>query len=120
MAKIKGIEGMQPDQINFELQRGAKFVIYTYCVSILVMTFKRGSPVHFVRSGESAVTKGLPYCLVSLLLGWWGIPWGPIWTVTTLVNNFKGGKDVTAQIAAAFKPKAQAAAAAAATLPAQS
>src|SRR5437588_10947549 len=81
MAKIKGIEGMQPDQINFELQRGAKFVIYTYCVSILVMTFKRGSPVHFVRSGESAVTKGLPYSLISLLLGWWGIPWGPIWTV---------------------------------------
>src|SRR5579859_2877794 len=105
MAKICGIEGMQADQINFELQRGAKFVFYTYCVSVIVMTFKRSSPVYFVRHGESAVSKGLPYCLISLLLGWWGIPWGPIWTVTTLVNNLKGGKDVTAQITTATQPK---------------
>jgi len=98
MAQIIGIDGMQADQLNFELQRGARFVVYTYCISILVMSFKRGSAVHFVRSGESAVTKGLKYSLVSLLAGWWGIPWGPIWTISTVVSNLRGGKDVTGQI----------------------
>jgi len=41
----------------------------------------------------------LPWTGLSLLAGWWGIPWGPIWTVQALVTNFRGGKDVTAEIA---------------------
>ena len=110
MAKIIGLDGMQPDQITFELQRGARFVVYTYCISIVAMTFKRGSAVHFVRSGESAMNKGLKYCLVSLLAGWWGIPWGPIWTISSIVSNLRGGKDVTSQIVAAVNAKPQTAA----------
>ena len=102
MARIIGIERMQADQLNFELQRGGRFVVYTYCISILVMSFKRGSAVHFIRSGESAATKGLKYTLVSLLAGWWGIPWGPIWTISTVVSNLRGGKDVTGQIVTAL------------------
>ena len=29
------------------------------------------------------------------VLGWWGIPWGPIWTISTIVTNLRGGRDVT-------------------------
>jgi hypothetical protein len=36
--------------------------------------------------------------LISLLFGWWGIPWGPIYTVTSLFKNFGGGRDVTKEI----------------------
>jgi len=25
------------------------------------------------------------------VLGWWGIPWGPIYTVQVLLNNLRGG-----------------------------
>ena len=46
--------------------------------------------------------KGLPYTLISLLAGWWGIPWGPIWTVMTVVQNFAGGKDLTPAVLAAL------------------
>ena len=46
-------------------------------------------------TNESAVVKGLPYTLLSLVAGWWGIPWGPIFTIGALYNNLKGGKDVT-------------------------
>jgi hypothetical protein len=42
--------------------------------------------------------KGLPFSLLSLFLGWWGIPWGPIYTVQALWVNFSGGKDVTREI----------------------
>jgi len=24
-------------------------------------------------------------------LGWWGIPWGPIYTIASLVRNARGG-----------------------------
>ena len=95
--KILGIEGMSPDQVQFEIQRGAKLVCYQYCISILVMSFRRSSDAYFVRAGESAVSKGLPWTLLSLVAGWWGIPWGPIFTIQSLVTNFQGGKDLTAE-----------------------
>jgi hypothetical protein len=96
--KIIGAEGLSGTEIQNEINRGAKFVMYQYCISILIMTFKRPSDIYFVRSGENAVTKGLGFTLVSLLLGWWGIPWGPIYTIGSLFTNFGGGKDVTQQV----------------------
>ena len=95
--KIVGIEGMTGDQLQAELQQGAKFVLFQYCISIIIMTFKRSSNIYFVRAGESAAGKGIVFTLISLLLGWWGIPWGPIYTIQALVTNLQGGKDVTSR-----------------------
>jgi hypothetical protein len=78
-------------------------VFFQYCVSILILTFRRPSDVFFVRSGENAVVKGLPYTLLTLLVGWWGIPWGPIYTIGSLVTNLGGGKDVTEEILAGLR-----------------
>jgi hypothetical protein len=104
--KIVGIEGMSNMELQMELQRGGKFVTFQYCISILVMTFKRQSNIYFIKADENAVVKGLPFTLLSLFLGWWGIPWGIIYTIETLGINFKGGRDVTQQIIAAVaKPK---------------
>jgi len=41
--KVHGIEGMSPDQIVFEIDRGGKFVFYRYCISVLILTFRRSS-----------------------------------------------------------------------------
>ena len=60
---------------------------------------------------DSPVNKGLRYSAISLLLGWWGIPWGPIWTISTMVSNFRGGKDVTGQVVPAMNEKLKAMAA---------
>ena len=95
---IKNIEGLTTDQINRELESGGKFVIYQYTISIIVMTFRRSSDVYFIRSGESATVKGLGFTFLSLILGWWGIPWGPIYTTGSIFNNLSGGKDVTSEI----------------------
>lgn len=100
--KIIGVEGLDEQQLASELQQGARFVIYEYCISLLVVTFKRPSNIYFVRSGESAITKGLGFSLVSLVLGWWGIPWGPIYTVGSFMTNFGGGRDVTHEVAASL------------------
>jgi len=96
--KIVGIAGMSPDQLRFEVQRGAKLVYYQYCISLLVITLRRSSDVYFIPAGENPVSKGLPWILLSLVVGWWGIPWGPIFTIQSLITNFRGGKDVTASL----------------------
>ena len=96
--KIVGIEGMSRDQLQFEIQRGGKLVCYQYCISILVMSFRRASNVYFIRAGEGAVKKGLPWTFLTLVAGWWGIPWGPIWTVQCLWTNLTGGRDVTPEV----------------------
>lgn len=99
MAKIIGLEDIKSDgELQVELEQGGKFVIYQYCISILVITFKRSSNVYFIRHEENAILKGLPFTLLSLLLGWWGIPWGPIYTIQSLWVNLKGGRDVTQEI----------------------
>ena len=106
MAKIKGLEGLTGAQVASELARGAKFVVYEWCVSIIILTFKRPSAIHFIRSDENAVAKGLGYSLISFFFGWWGIPWGPIYTIGSFITNFKGGKDITGQVLASMNKPA--------------
>ena len=93
--KIRGIEGMRQGELDFEIQRGAKFVLFQYCISVIVLTLRRPSDIYFVRQGENVLVKGLPFTLLSLVAGWWGIPWGPIYTIQSVYNNSRGGKDVT-------------------------
>ena len=76
---------MSPQEVIVELNRGGKFVVYRYCFSALVITVMQGTDIYFVRADESRVRKGLPWTLLTLLVGWWGIPWGPIRTVHSLV-----------------------------------
>jgi hypothetical protein len=49
----------------------------------------------FLRANQDGAGHAIQYSLISLLFGWWGIPWGPIWTISTIVTNAGGGKDVT-------------------------
>jgi hypothetical protein len=96
--KIQGADGLTFDQVQREVERGGKFVIYQYCFSALVMTFRRNTDIYFIRPGESAFAKGMQWTLISLVAGWWGFPWGLIYTPMALFQNLKGGKDVTPQV----------------------
>ncbi|ETT63252.1 hypothetical protein C173_23192 [Paenibacillus sp. FSL R7-277] len=99
---IKGIENMDGGNIMSQIQQGGKFVIYTYCFSVVLMTFRRSSSIYFIKAGEGSVKKGLKYTLLTFLVGWWGIPWGPIYSIGAFITNFKGGKDVTNEVLAAL------------------
>jgi hypothetical protein len=68
------------------------------------MTFRRSSSIHFVPAGRSKAAKGAPFTALSLVAGWWGIPWGPVWTLTTTVKNLGGGIDVTPAVMAQIAP----------------
>jgi len=108
MAKINGIENMSGMELSSELQKGGKFVVYEYTISLLVITFFRSSNITFVKADDSRIFKGLGYSFLTLLLGWWGIPWGPIRSVQAIITNFKGGKDVTDRVVSVMKQAAQA------------
>ena len=101
---IKGADGLTPELIRNEVDRGGRLVIYAYCVSIVVMTFKRPTAIYFVPAGQSTVVRGLPFALVTLLFGWWGIPWGPIFSIECLYKTLKGGIDVTDDVIASLAP----------------
>lgn len=96
--KIKGLDGFSVADLKSEIQRGGRFVMYYYTVSIVVLTFKRPSDIYFVRGGETGVGKGLLFSFISFFFGWWGIPWGPIYTIQSLFYNLRGGKDVTEEV----------------------
>lgn len=93
--KINGIEGMTVSQLQDEVNQGGKFVIYQFCISAILVTFRRSSEIYFIKRDQNRVVKGLPWSGISFLLGWWGLPWGIIYTVGSLGTNFGGGKNVT-------------------------
>ncbi len=98
--KIVGIENMGSLELKFELQKGGKFVTFPYVISLLIITFRRTSDIYFIKADESAVVKGLPFTLLSFLVGWWGLPWGIIYTIGAIWTNLNGGKNVTREILA--------------------
>ncbi len=92
---IKGLEGLTVGEVQDEVRRGAKFVVFSYCMSFLIITLRRSSDVHFVRAGQSAFVASLPYTLLSLVIGWWGFQWGLVYTPMAVIQNLSGGTDVT-------------------------
>jgi hypothetical protein len=96
--KIKGAEGLSVDQLRDEINRGARLVLYSYCISVIVLTIKRPSDVYLVKAGQGRIATGLGFTLLTVFLGWWGIPWGPIYSIECLYRNLRGGADVTDEV----------------------
>lgn len=95
---IRNIGRMTVGNMREAIQHGARFVTYEYVLSLLVITRRRSSPVFFVHPGQSHTQFHWPYTLLTLLLGWWGFPWGPAFTIGAVRDNLRGGHDVTAKM----------------------
>ena len=89
---------MDGGRLAAELERGARFVSFSYCVSIFLVTFRRSSEVIYLPPETTAFWAGTRYLLVTLLLGWWALPWGPIYAVGCIWQALRGGSDCTTQI----------------------
>src|SRR5262245_20470014 len=72
-----------------------RLVFYEYCISFVFLTLRRPTPVQRLQPGEWGLMRGLPYTLLTLVLGWWGVPWGLIYTPLVLWTNLSGGREVT-------------------------
>ena len=98
--KIRNIEGLSATNLQQEAEKGARFVHYTYTISLLVVTFKKNSGVYMIRGGGNAAVKCAWFTLLSALFGWWGIPYGPKFTLESIRDNLNGGIDVTDEVMA--------------------
>ena len=98
--KIRNIDGLSGQQIRDLVADGGKFVMYKYCISIVVMTFNRPTDVYFIKPGKSAFAKGVGPLLTNVVLGWWGLPWGPIYTIGNIAKIFMGGTEITDEVLA--------------------
>lgn len=98
MAAIKNIDNLSVQQLKDLVDQGGKFVMFQYTISVLVATFRNPTDIYFIRPGEGTTSYSIGSTLITLLFGWWGIPWGPIYSIGTLVTNMSGGKDVTSSV----------------------
>jgi hypothetical protein len=85
-----------------QVEAGGRYVVFSYCISVVILTFKRSSDVVFLRRDEDGAGLAIGYSALSGTLGWWGIPWGPIWTIAALISNARGGRDVTLEVLSAY------------------
>lgn len=95
---IHGIEKLSLAEVEQELSDGGCFVFYEYCISLVLVTLRRPTDIYFLRANDTGLLRGIPFVLLSLLFGWWGLPWGVIYTPLTIFTNLSGGQDVTPEV----------------------
>ena len=95
---VNGTQGKTVDQIVDEVSQGGRFVVFQYAFSIVVMSFRRSSAITYLPPGDSGVSKAFGWSLLSFCFGWWGIPWGIFYTLSSIFRNTAGGVDVTEPI----------------------
>ena len=94
---IEEVSKLTIAELNQDLANGAKFVQFAYTISIVIMTLKRYSKIYLIRNNDDMSDVRWKYSLINIFLGWWGIPFGPIYTIQSLIENSKG-KDVTREV----------------------
>ena len=94
---ITEIDGLEPDELSREIEKGGRFVVFPYLFSVVVLTFRLRSRVHFIPAGERGMLKALPYLLISVF-GFLGFPQGIFFTPIYMIRTALGGIDVTGKI----------------------
>jgi|GEM_PF-1649332 hypothetical protein len=97
---IPGTEGLTAAQIVEMVKQGGRFMVWRYNFSIMVLSFKRSSGLRFIKPGESGFLGCFGHSCISSFFGWWGFPWGLIWTPVCLFRNMAGGQDLTEPVLA--------------------
>ncbi|AFD09418.1 hypothetical protein [Solitalea canadensis] len=85
-----------PDHLKFEdiidnKNKGARFVFFE-CIfpRPFFRPAVRISKIYYLQPGEMAVKFSRKYNVVNLLIGWWGLPFGPEYTYRAIKSNLEG------------------------------
>ena len=79
---------------NMQINAQSPVTQYEFCISLLLVSLRLPSR-YILTEHESSIGIMVVGTVASLLLGWWGIPWGPIYTVAVLAKNLHGGHKTT-------------------------
>jgi hypothetical protein len=96
--KLNGFGGMTLAEVRAVIGAGGRIVVFPYAESWIVVSFRRMSKPTLRRPEDHALRLGAVQILHSLLFGWWGFPWGPIYTVSSIWQCARGGIDVTQDV----------------------
>lgn len=78
---------------GYVIDKSTELVQYFACVSLLILTIKIPSR-YYVKKSLASNFAMLIYTLSTILLGWWGLPKGPIYTIFVIFKNITGGVNV--------------------------
>jgi hypothetical protein len=67
-----------------------RYVIYRHVVSLVFMTRRGGRQGIFC--SKCAAKQAYRASAQTWLLGWWGLPWGPIYSIRAIYSNMVGGE----------------------------
>ena len=68
-----------------------RYVIFYRIVSVIFMSYK--TPIQGIYCSDCASKDAFKASAISWAAGWWGIPWGPIWTIEAIYKNLMGGEE---------------------------
>src|SRR4051794_2696131 len=57
--RIIGIDRLTAEELACELERGARFVVYEYCVSTVILSSLQPSPIYFIPHDRWSLAHGL-------------------------------------------------------------
>lgn len=100
--ELANVDGLSLEQIDAILANGGRFVVYEFVVSTIALTFQRTSKVWLVRDDAEARRIAKRYTMLTTLFGWWGLPFGPLYSLRAMRVNKGGGVDVTSDVRGAL------------------
>ena len=95
---LHSFSGLTEEAYRSFVAQGERFVVYQYAISVVVYSMQHPTKVYRVKGRMDALLRGLPFTALTALLGWWGFPHGPIFTINSLVTNLRGGRDVGPEV----------------------
>lgn len=99
---VPGIGSMTLGDLELDVLKGGRFVTFAWNVSVVVLSFRNSTKLLYVPSHGKTGGHALGWGVFSLLFGWWGFPWGLIYTPMSLWQNASGGADHTHAVLAAL------------------
>jgi len=82
-----------------EVMAGRRFVTYPFVISLLLISLKRNmGGMRVVATSQWPVAPIFWAAILTVLFGWWGFPWGLLWSPLALFYLWIGGRDSTKEI----------------------
>lgn len=69
--------------------------ITTYLIAVSFVIYTAKFPLWYMVPGRNSIGIRILAGLLTLFLGWWFIPWGPVHTIQALATNLRGGTSET-------------------------
>jgi Ca2+/Na+ antiporter len=76
------------------ITKDTQIIRYLFVFSFILFTSRVPSR-WYVKGKDNTALAVAAYTLGSAVAGWWGVPWGPVYTVQALYRNLRGGYRVS-------------------------